>query len=64
MSKEGIPSEIISDGEGEFLHELCENVCKQLNIDKGVTTPYHPSSYGQVVRVNSNTKNPEDYGDR
>ncbi|XP_037773350.1 uncharacterized protein LOC119569110 [Penaeus monodon] len=52
VTNEGAPSQVISDGGGEFLNELFETVCKQLGIDKWVITPYHPSSNEQVERVN------------
>jgi len=52
VTNEGAPSQVISDGGGEFLNELFETVCKQLGIDKRVITPYHPSANGQVERIN------------
>jgi len=50
--KEGTPRQIISDGGGEFVNELFKTLTKEFGIDKRTITPYHPSSNGQVERVN------------
>lgn len=52
VASEGTPSQVITDGGGEFLNEVFRTVCNLLGVARSVITPYHPSSNGQVERVN------------
>ena len=49
----GFPLEIFTDQGRNFESELFKSVCDLLHIHKARTTPYHPSSNGQVERFNS-----------
>ena len=48
----GYPLEIFTDQGRNFESELFKSVCDLLHIHKARTTPYHPSSNGQVERFN------------
>ena len=48
----GFPLEIFTDQGRNFESELFKSVCDLLHIHKARTTPYHPSSNGQVERFN------------
>ncbi len=48
----GCPLEIHSDQGKQFDGNLIHTFCKLLQITKTHTTPYHPSSNGQVERYN------------
>ena len=52
ISRFGIPSEIHSDQGKNFDGSLFRALCRALEISKTRTTPYHPSSNGQVERYN------------
>ncbi|XP_063614934.1 uncharacterized protein LOC134788023, partial [Penaeus indicus] len=52
LYKEGTPHQIISDGGREFIYELFENLTEEFGNDQRTITPYHPSSSGQMIRVN------------
>ncbi|GFN91567.1 Pol polyprotein [Plakobranchus ocellatus] len=43
---------IFTDQGRNFESNLFRSVCESLNINKSRTTPYHPSSNGQVERYN------------
>jgi len=38
----GLPEVIVSDNGGEFHNELDNQLCSLLNINRRLTTPYHP----------------------
>jgi len=48
----GVPLTIHSDQGPEFESKLFACICKLLGIDKTRTTPYNPSSNGEVERLN------------
>ena len=52
ISRFGTPRIIISDQGANFTSQLFLNVCKLLQITKNRTSPYRPSSNGQVERSN------------
>jgi hypothetical protein len=52
FSRFGMPFEIFSDQGRNFESKLFTEVCKVLEIHKARTTPYRPSSNGQVERYN------------
>ncbi|CAL9699311.1 unnamed protein product [Knipowitschia caucasica] len=52
VAKFGTPLELHTDQGRNFESLLFRNVCKLLQITKTRTTPYHPSSNGQVERFN------------
>ena len=47
-----IPEQLHSDQGKQFESEVIAAICKQLQIDKSRTTPYHPQSDGLVERFN------------
>ncbi|GFO02428.1 Pol polyprotein [Plakobranchus ocellatus] len=52
FSRFGCPLQIFTDQGRNFESNLFKSVCESLNINKSRTTPYHPSSNGQVERYN------------
>lgn len=49
----GCPLEVHTDQGKNFDSNLFESLCEVLKIAKTQTTPYHPSSNGQVERYNT-----------
>jgi hypothetical protein len=47
----GMPRRILSDQGAEFESNLFQELCRMMNIDKVRTTPYKPSTNGQVERL-------------
>ena len=52
FSRFGFPLQLFSDQGRNFESKLFEALCKALQIHKARTTPYRPSSNGQVERFN------------
>ena len=52
FAKFGIPLSIHTDQGKNFDGSVMESICKKFNIHKTRTTPYHPSSNGQIERYN------------
>lgn len=52
ISRFGFPSEVHTDQGQNFQNNLFREVCRLLGIAQSRTTPYHPSSNGQVERFN------------
>jgi len=48
----GLPSEIISDMDRKFASEFWESLCKEVGVERKISTPYHPQTDGQTERVN------------
>lgn len=46
----GVPYSIHTDQGGEFESNLFKEICNLLEIEKTITSPYHPQSDGQVER--------------
>lgn len=53
VARFGCPLEIHTDQGENMDGNLIRQICKLLDINKAQTTPYHPSSNGQVERFNS-----------
>jgi hypothetical protein len=52
----GVPLQIHTDQGSQFESDLFQEVCLLLGIDKTRTSPFHPSSNGQVERMNRSIK--------
>ena len=52
FSRFGYPFQVFSDQGRNFESKLFREICKALHIHKARTTPYRPSSNGQVERYN------------
>jgi len=52
ISRHGIPNTILTDCGTEMRNTLMTEMCKILNVNKFEISPFHPSSNGQVERVN------------
>ena len=51
FSRTGIPLELLSDQGAQFIGKVISQLCKNLNIQKLKTTPYHPETNGIVERL-------------
>ena len=51
FSRTGIPLELLSDQGAQFIGKVVSQLCKNLNIQKMKTTPYHPETNGIVERL-------------
>ena len=51
FSRTGIPLELLSDQGAQFIGKVVAQLCKNLNIQKIRTTPYHPETNGIVERL-------------
>ena len=52
ITRMGCPDIVHSDQGTNVQSELFQSVCRLLDIARTRTTPYHPSSNGQVERMN------------
>ena len=48
-----LPQSITSDRGPQFASQLWENICKLLNIQRNLSTAYHPQTDGTTERANS-----------
>ena len=48
FSRTGIPLQLITDQGSQFLGSLVTHLCRDLQVDKIRTTPYHPEANGVV----------------
>ncbi|PCH36720.1 ribonuclease H-like protein [Wolfiporia cocos MD-104 SS10] len=48
----GLPKQIVSDRGTQFASELFREWCETLNVQRSMTTAYHPQADGQTERVN------------
>ena len=48
-----MPKIFVSDGGTHFLNSLIQEMTDKFQIDHRNTTPYHPQTNGQTVRVNA-----------
>ena len=51
FSRTGIPLQLLTDQGSQFIGSLVSHLCRDLNIDKVKTTPYHPETNGVVERM-------------
>ena len=56
VCRRGVMRMLVSDGGKEFANNLLGELCKLMNIDHHVVTPYSPQSNGQVERFNKDMK--------
>jgi transposase InsO family protein len=49
----GIPSAITSDRGPQFVSQFWEHFCKQLGIQRRLSTAFHPQTDGQIKRMNA-----------
>ncbi len=52
ICRRGVMLQLISDGGREFANNILTELCKLMDINKHVVTPYHPMANGQVERFN------------
>ncbi len=57
ICRRGVMRQLVSDGGNEFANQVLDELCKLMNINKHVVTPYHPMANGQVKRFNRDMKN-------
>ena len=53
----GFPSKIITDQGRNFESELIKNLCQLAGVQKLMTSPYHPHTYGQCEHCNGTLLN-------
>ena len=51
FARTGIPLQLLTDQGAQFVGSLVTQLCRDLNIDKIKTTPYHPECNGMVERM-------------
>ena len=51
FARTGIPLQLLTDQGSQFVGSLVTKLCRNLNIDKIKTTPYHPECNGVVERM-------------
>jgi hypothetical protein len=52
ICRRGVMKLLVSDGGKEFANNILEELCKLMQCDKHVVSPYHPMANGQVERFN------------
>ena len=55
-SRLGVPEEILSDQETQFISDCMKEVCRLLGVTQSTTTPYHPICNGLVEKFNGALK--------
>lgn len=56
ICRRGIMQNLVSDGGKEFANTILDELCKLMNVNNHIVTPYHPQSNGQVERFNRDMK--------
>ena len=56
ICRRGIMRNLVSDGGKEFANTILDELCKLMNVNNHIVTPYHPQSNGQVERFNRDMK--------
>ena len=57
FTRVGVPKEILSDRESQFLSAVMKEMCRLLSLKQLVTTPYHPICNGLIEKFNGTLKN-------
>ena len=52
ISTFGLPRQVISDRDSRWAHEFWEEICRQCDIKRALTTAYHPQADGQTEIMN------------
>lgn len=52
ICRHGAPDTILTDRGREFCNHINDNLCDKLNIERRVTSPYHPQTNGLTERFN------------
>ena len=52
LAKHGLPRTIVSDRDTRFTSEFFRDVCRYLQIERSMSTAFHPQSDGQTERSN------------
>lgn len=52
ICKFGLPREIVSDRDSKWTSSFWEEVCRQMNIKRAMSTSYHPQTDGQTEIMN------------
>ncbi|GFN90024.1 gypsy retrotransposon integrase-like protein 1 [Plakobranchus ocellatus] len=55
-SRQGVPEEVLSDQETQFISDCMKEVCRLLGIKQKTTTPYHPMCNRLVEKFNATLK--------
>ena len=56
FSRVGIPGEILTDQEANFMSSLISQLCTVVGIKKTDTSSYHPQAIGLVEKINGTLK--------
>jgi hypothetical protein len=52
ICRRGVMQLLVSDGGKEFANQILEELCRLMQAEKHVVSPYHPMANGQVERFN------------